>query len=434
MARLDLDVFFEGTHLPIGELSRLDDGSCTFRYLTEAIPHPLSMSLPIRDQPFNDLQTRSFFSNLLFENAQREQVMQRHGIDFGDVVGLLAYLGADCPGSISCVPKGNGPAKLPGDLQLDYDALDDSQLRQIMASLRDFRRVPDETGDPSPLAGVQGKIALARLPDGRFALPKSGLNVPTTHILKVPRPGEMTTVDQEHLLMRIMADLQSHPVAETSVLGEGDLRGLLVTRFDRMVEGNFVRRIHQEDFAQALGFGPQLKYERNGTPGRCFNATAIRSVLEGTMAPGRSRQAFIEVTIANLLLGNTDNHAKNHALLYTGQRPDFAPVYDVAPVLVDDQVLHQLSFNIGSANMTDEITGPDIVEFILALGFPRVTSPLLQRLRALVVSAVNRIGDMQGPVRKRIGDAIAEQARWLSAALEADIEILDRDAVIINRP
>ena len=433
MGRLDLDVFLEGIHLPVGELSRLDDGSCTFRYMTEAIPHPLSMSLPVRDEPFNDLQTRSFFSNLLFENAQRDRVMQRHGVDFGDVVGLLAYLGADCPGSISCVPKGNGPAKLPGDLQQDYDALDDRQLKQIMASLRDFRRVPDETGDPSPLAGVQGKIALAQLPDGRFALPKPGLNVPTTHILKVPRPGEMTTVDQEHLLMRIMADLQSHPVAETSVLGERNLRGLLVTRFDRKVEGNLVRRVHQEDFAQALGFGPQLKYGRNGTPGRRFDAAAIRSVLEKTSVPGRSRQAFIEVTIANLLLGNTDNHAKNHALLYTGQRPDFAPVYDVAPVLIDDQVVHQLSFNIGRANMTDEISGADIAEFILALGFPRITSPLLERLRTLVVSVVDRIGDMQGPVRKRIGDAMAEQAKWLSAALEAEIEVPDRDAVIINR-
>lgn len=434
MARIDLDVFLEGIPLPIGELSRLDDGTCTFRYLTDAVPHPVSLSLPIRDEPFGDLPTRSFFSNLLFENAQRERVMQRHGIDYGDVVGLLAHLGADCPGSISCVPKGNGPAKLPGDLEQDYDPLDDGQLKQIMLSLRDFRRVPDETGDPSPLAGVQGKIALARLPDGRFALPRPGLNVPTTHILKVPRPGDMATVEQEHLLMRMMADLQPHPVAETAVMGEGDLRGLLVTRFDRIIEGRHVRRIHQEDFAQALGFGPQLKYERNGTPDRRFDTAAIRSVLEQTAIPGRARQAFLEVTIANLLLGNTDNHAKNHALLYIGPRPDFAPVYDVAPVLIDDQVLHQLSFNIGAADMTDEITRSDLEAFIRALGFPRVTSPLLQRLRALVSGAAGMIDGLQGPVRKRIGDAMAEQARWIGSALEADIEVPERDAIIINRP
>ncbi|WP_073144484.1 hypothetical protein [Litoreibacter ascidiaceicola] len=52
---------------------------------------------------------------------------------------------------------------------------------------------------PSPLAGVQGKVALARMSDGRFALPKSGLNAPTTHILKLPRPSQMRVVQDEHL-------------------------------------------------------------------------------------------------------------------------------------------------------------------------------------------------------------------------------------------
>jgi hypothetical protein len=41
---------------------------------------------------------------------------------------------------------------------------------------------------------------------------------------------------------------------------------------------------------------------------------------------------------------------------------------------------------------------------------------------------------MQGPVRKRIGDGIAEQAKWLSAALDYHVDIPERDAVIINRP
>lgn len=434
MANLTLDVFFEAIPAPIGQLSRDDDGACTFCYLTDHLPHPISLSLPVQEEPFGDVLTRNFFSNLLFENAQRERVMQRHNLDFGDVVGLLAHLGADCTGSISCVPVGQGPAKLPGDLTQDYDPLDDKQLTRIMASLRDLRRVPDETGDPSPLAGVQGKIALTILPDGRFALPKLGLNVPTTHILKVPRARDMVMVDQEHLLMTLMADVQSHPVARTSVLGEGDLRGLLVTRFDSVVEGTLVRRLHQEDFAQALGLGPNLKYERNGSEQRRFDAAAIGSILAQTAIPGRSRQAFLEVTFANLLLGNTDNHAKNHALLYNGPKPDFAPVYDVAPILIDDDVLHQLSFDIGRAKMTDDITSADIKAFLHAIGFPRITSPLLQRLRDMASDVANKVPQLQGPVQKRIGDAIAEQAKWLGLAVGAEVEIPDRDAVIINRP
>ncbi|MDE0209932.1 MAG: HipA N-terminal domain-containing protein [Boseongicola sp.] len=51
-----------------------------FRYVTDAIPHAISASLPIRAEPFGDVAARGFFSNLLFENEMRDQVMQRHGI------------------------------------------------------------------------------------------------------------------------------------------------------------------------------------------------------------------------------------------------------------------------------------------------------------------------------------------------------------------
>lgn len=47
-------------------------------------------------------------------------------------------------------------------------------------------------------------------------------------------------------------------LAGTRILGEGDLCGLLVERFDRRIDGIHVHRIHQEDFCQALdlGIGP----------------------------------------------------------------------------------------------------------------------------------------------------------------------------------
>lgn len=434
MPALDLDVFLEAVPEPVGRLSRLEDGAVSFRYLGDALPHPLSMSLPLREEPFGDVETRAFFSNLLFENAQRERIMQRYGLDFSDVVGLLEYLGADCPGAVSCVPVGEGPAKTPGDLATDYDPLDEAELHDIMVSLRDRRRTPDGMRDPSPLAGVQGKVALARLPDGRFALPKRELNVPTTHILKVPSLPDLKSVGQECEAMQLMRRLQPHPVAETRPIGEGDVQGLLVERFDRSVDGTTVRRIHQEDFAQALGLGPDLKYERNGVGERRFSAQAVGRLLMATDQPGRSRQAFLEITLANLLLGNLDNHAKNHALLHAGPQPSLAPVYDVLPVLIDDQVTHEMAFRIGGARMTDEIRAEDLDAFVRALGFPRATPALKARMRQLARAVVACIPEMSGPLRKRIGDAMAEQARAVAVALEIDLEVPERDLVVVNRP
>jgi serine/threonine-protein kinase HipA len=433
MDQLSLDVFLEGIETAIGRLTRRSNGEVGFRYLTDQLTYPISQSLPLREEPFEDAVTRGFFANLLFENAQRDQVMQRHGLDFLDVVGLLYYLGADCPGAISCVPEGTGPAKQPGNLATDYEILDDASVERLMISLRDHRRVPDDTHDPSPLAGVQGKVALTRLIDGRLAFPKKALNVPTTHILKVPRRNEMRSVEHEHLLMGIMASVQKHPVAETEILGDHNLQGLLITRFDRSIDGTHISRIHQEDFCQALGLGPQLKYQRNGTKKNAFSASAVGELLQETESPGRSRQAFLEVTLANIMLGNTDNHAKNHALLYRGSRPSLAPVYDVVPTLIDDQVTHQLSFDIGHAQMTDDITFGDIETFARALGFPRIAPPLRNRIHAMVTELVGCIEEMHGPGKKRIGDAIAEQTKWLVKALEMDVVVPERDMVVINR-
>jgi serine/threonine-protein kinase HipA len=84
--------------------------------------------------------------------------------------------------------------------------------------------------------------------------------------------------------------------------------------------------------------------------------------------------------------------------------------------------------------MTDDITGEDIASFVRDLGFPRLTPALSRRMCAIVAEVASHITDMGGPTRKRIGDAIAEQTRWLAAALNLEITIPERDALVINRP
>ncbi|PLS21019.1 HipA domain-containing protein [Neptunicoccus cionae] len=446
-----LDVYLEAVEQPIGRLSSGLDGEMSFAYVTDALPHPVSASLPVQDAPFGDVATRGFFSNLLFENEMRDQVMQRHGLSERDIVGLLFHLGADCPGAISCVPEGSGPAKRPGVLSTDYDPLGGSpsvplnlsdvsgplevsgDLARIMVSLRDNRRLPAETDDPSPLAGVQGKIALTRLADGRLALPKQGRGAPTTHILKVPRASQMRTVQREHLATQVMSEIQSHPTVQTCVLGSGDLQGLLVTRFDRRLEGDEVHRIHQEDFCQALGLGVHLKYERNGNPPRAFSAEAVGKLLNATRLPGAARIAFFEMTIANMLLGNSDNHAKNHALLYTGQRPVLAPAYDIDPVLLED-VTHEMSFRIGKAQMADDVGAADLELFLKAIGARGFGRPLAQRSAGIIKAALARAAALPRPVGKALSDVIRQQAHHLSQNAGFDMEVPDFDNVPVNRP
>lgn len=446
-----LDVYLEAVPDPVGKLSATSDGVMSFIYTTDTLPHPISASLPVQEEPYGDVAARGFFSNLLFENEMRDQIMQRHGISEGDIVGLLFHLGEDCPGSLSCVPEGAPPGKRPGRLELDYDVLDGSpqlpkdlssvtntlrvsgSLANIMTSLRDRRQIPPTTNDPSPLAGVQGKIALTRMPDGLLGLPKQGSGAPTTHILKVPRAGAMSSVMREHLATRLMDRAQTHPVAQTCVLGEGSLQGLLIERFDRRLDGNAVHRIHQEDFCQALGFGHRLKYERNGLEGRTFTAGAIGRLLQTTRVPAQARQAFFEITLANLVLGNSDNHAKNHALLYMSSKPDLAPVYDIDPVLLDD-VTHEMSFRIGSARVADNVTREDLNHFLKALGARGFSKPQALRSASIIQALLDTADTLPRPIGKGLCDVIRQQAHHISANVGLGLKVPEFDNVSVNRP
>jgi serine/threonine-protein kinase HipA len=50
---------------------------------------------------------------------------------------------------------------VPGNPADDYMPLSEIQIAEIMVSLEDYERFPDDTRDPSPLAGVQSKVTIA---------------------------------------------------------------------------------------------------------------------------------------------------------------------------------------------------------------------------------------------------------------------------------
>ncbi|MEP3333265.1 HipA N-terminal domain-containing protein [Sedimentitalea sp.] len=72
-----LDVYLEGADGSIGKLRSGQNEGMSFTYITSDLPHPVSVSLPVREEAFGDVITQGFFSNLLFENEMRDQVMQR---------------------------------------------------------------------------------------------------------------------------------------------------------------------------------------------------------------------------------------------------------------------------------------------------------------------------------------------------------------------
>lgn len=190
------------------------------------------------------------------------------------------------------------------------------------------------------LAGAQPKIALVRKPDGTWARQQRG--APTTHILKpeyrTPRTPEderfhdLTTVEMFSLAVAHHAGLRTPRVRHWES-PDGEVRALVVERYDRYVGGDgLVHRLHQEDLCQSLSVPPEKKYQhRDGGPGVGAVGELLRSRLTARDRLGVARD-FLSLLTLNIALVNADAHAKNYALLLTGDSVRLAPAYDVLSI------------------------------------------------------------------------------------------------------
>lgn len=432
-----LNVWLECAEQPIGTLIANDEGALSFHYADSWIEtranHPLSLSLPLEEVEFGDVRARAFFENLLQENDQLNGVMARNGISRADIAGLLAHVGADCAGAVSVLPEDAPPIKRPGDLDTDYDALPDEEFRDLIHRLATGKPFPDGMKDPSPVAGFRDKISLAALPDGSFGLPKTGSGAPTTHILKIPHPDHRHEARDEAFVTLLAHDC-ALPVGTCVAQMIDEHEVLLIQRFDRIVEGNNIYRIHQEDFAQAAGLPAELKYERRGIEGRRFDAPTIKRILDATGHPALSRAFFLRMTLFNLLIGNNDNHAKNHALLHRpGEAPELAPFYDLVPVQTVAGFVEDLAFNIGTAALPEDITPDDLDQFAHAIGFPaRNSRPIIGKTAGDLIKAIEPLA-LKFPIEMRaLDNQIGAAAEFLNELLSLGLDVRERDAPVTS--
>jgi len=120
----------------------------------------------------------------------------------------------------------------------------------------------------------------------------------------------------------------------------GDIQFLQVERYDRReLSDGRIERIHQEDFCQALGVSPELKYQQEGGPNlkKCFEL--VRSVCS---IPGPDLLRLFDAVVLNYLIGNCDAHGKNFSLLREGTTVRLSPLYD----LVSTHAYPELRFEL----------------------------------------------------------------------------------------
>jgi len=97
---------------------------------------------------------------------------------------------------------------------------------------------------------------------------------------------------------------------------------------------------------------PTQKYEAEGGPGFAELVQLLRDV--GGAATARGITELLDAAVVNLLLGNSDAHAKNFALLYD-EAAGLAPLYDLLSTNVYDGLTRRLAMSIGGVYEPDEV-------------------------------------------------------------------------------
>ena len=360
------------------------DGETLFAYdadwLADSKAPALSFSLPKQAEPFKRSAVQAFFGGILPEEGQRTAIARALGVSADNEFRLLEYLGGEVAGALTLLPEGETPAS-PSDAAPKL--LDDDALVQLLDHLPLRPMLAGEDGLRLSLAGAQSKLPVLLI-DGQIALPAPGQ--PTSHILKPPISRFEGTTENEYFCMSLASAI-GMDVAPVEMRSVADRSFLLVTRYDRAVgTDSSVTRLHQEDFAQALGVPSHRKYASEGGP---IFPDCFALLRRAATRPARDILKLLDAAIFNLIIGNADAHAKNFSLLHSsGGAIMLAPLYDLLSTVIYPNLHVKLAMKIGGKAVLEDIEPRHWERFAAdaQLGAPYVRTRVGQLCNAVIAA------------------------------------------------
>lgn len=335
---------------PTGILSQID-GRLNFSYSSDWLNTnnaiPLSQSLPLQSEAFDDRATRPFFAGLLPEGDKRKLIAQTLHVSRQNDFALLDGIGGECAGAVTLLEPGQMPLA-----QDDRDLvrwLDETELLRLLDEMPKRPMLAGEEGLRLSLAGAQDKLPVVAEGD-RIGLPL--FNSPSSHILKPAIADVAGSVFNEGFCLALANALKLDTV-KAEIRRISDRHYLLVERYDRQVAADgHLQRLHQEDFCQALAVAPEYKYQNEGGPDLL---QAFELVRRATRPSAPQILKLLDFVIFNTLSGNHDAHGKNFSLLYTTQGIVLAPFYDVLSTAVYPNLTDKMAMKIGSKYKFSEV-------------------------------------------------------------------------------
>ena len=422
----------------VGVLEKTRGGGMAFSYdrdwLDNPTRRPISLSMPLSTSTYSGHEVYNYFDNLLPDNQViRERVLAKLMIPVDHPFDILAAIGHDCVGALQLLP----------DRTEYHPRIEASYLSEhdVANQLRHYRESPlgmNEGVDfRISLAGVQEKTALL-YKGGEWLIPHGA--TPTTHIIKLPvgviqnASGHIdltSSCDNEWTCLEI---IRHFGIATTQAKVENfeDQRVLVVERFDRRWTANqdWVLRLPQEDFCQAMNLPSSKKYQADRGP----DMADCLQLLQDSANNYEDRVNFFKTQILFLLLSAPDGHAKNFSLhLQPGDNFSLTPVYDVLSIypIMNKQLKHRAKLAMGWMGTTNgyrykiqDIQLRHILFTSKKLGLLDEMSAFISDIEALTYHAVTltevqaKVQSIDMKIAQRILEQTYSKAKWLQSAYE----------------
>jgi serine/threonine-protein kinase HipA len=397
-----LRVFFEQRVVGAIEVDR-DGPSFTYdaNWIGLRGAFPISTTMPLKSERIAPDTFLPWAANLLPESEQLRTLKHLLGMAAGDVIGLLSAIGGDTAGALSIGQPGRTatvqwrPVGKPEDLE------------RIIEELPNKPFLVGEEGVSMSLAGVQTKLAVAVDDAGRVCIPMNGS--PSTHILKPDAPRLPGGVQNEAFCLTL-ARRMGIPTPDVTTGQAGKRSYLLMRRYDRTNVGGRWRRLHQEDYCQALGKPPSAKYESNQTG---VGGPTLKDMFEITrryMLPTNIVR-LLDMVVVNVLACNTDAHAKNYSIMIGAGGASLAPMYDVMCGEAWESVTKNLAQKIAGKSRGDRLKGTHWQGFARECGLN--PKQVIDRVGVLAKSVIVEAGAAEAEVAAMPagGHGILDQTR-----------------------
>jgi serine/threonine-protein kinase HipA len=416
-------------HLPIGRLlfeGATDQYSLVYdqNWLDDAgftiSPHLLPEASPSE-------ALKRFLANLLPEGRWLDELSLTQQISKANIFGLITAIGSETTGALTFQDS----IQPTEQLATSFREISAHELTERISQRADRSIAIWDNKPRLSVAGVQDKLPVLIMPDSRIGFGEGLLA--STHILKFGTKPDLHLVINEYICMELARRMKL-PVAAVQLLRLGE-PVLAVQRFDRhWTTQNSVDRLHLIDGCQMLDLPPIYKYERPF--GKGGHAAAIRSgaslpqlfdACNRCRVPAAALRDLLQWVLFNLLIGNSDAHAKNISWFIGPNGIQIAPAYDL--LCLDSyasQYDRDLALAVGDTFDPEEIQPFQLAEMCEACGLPQrqvartlttLCRNMLQQLDNLTLT-VELTGDEQAFSNELLAHLRRNTEKYLGFAAE----------------